>query len=128
MFSSIESKPRELVVAAAIRGKMSELLAIAMNQKGTDMFFSIGLLSLLDAFMDRPMPELLDLLPLGPELNDGLRNGDGVLGETLRCVVHYEHGNWDKVSCRNLTCDAIRVAYLGAITWSRQLFPTATRP
>ncbi len=124
MFSSIESKPRELVVAAAIRGKMSELLAIAMNQEGTDRFFSVGLLSLLDAFMDRPMPELLDLLPLGLELDNALRNGDGVLGETLRCVVNYEQGNWDKVGCRNLTGDAIRVAYLGAISWSRQLFQT----
>ena len=105
---------------------MCELLATAMHQEGTDKFFTVGLFSVLDAFLDKPMPMVLQLLLLSPELNDALLNRRGVLGDTLQCVVAYEQGNWDRVSCPNLASETIKAAYLEAISWSDEVVSQLT--
>jgi EAL and modified HD-GYP domain-containing signal transduction protein len=127
MLSRVDGKPLELVVTAATRAKMCELLARAMQQQRPDKYFTVGLLSLLDAFMDKPMSELLNSLPLSAELNNALLTKDGILSETLRCVVSYEKGEWDKVSCSTLADDTIRAAYFEAVSWSSKLVAELAR-
>ena len=62
--SEVNDRSTTLMTTALIRGKMCELLASASGNKQEDRFFTVGLLSILDAIMDLPMEKVLESLPL----------------------------------------------------------------
>ena len=119
--ASFEEKPTELLVMAVIRAKMSEFLGAALGQDRTERFFMAGLFSVLDAFFDCEISEILDSLPLSPEISMALLTRAGLLGQTLNCVTAYENGNWEAIQCGGLEPHSIRDAYLEAIQWSSQI-------
>ena len=59
LFSEIEDKPRELAITAAVRARMCESLAETSSQH-PQTAFTVGLFSVLDAVLDRPMAQALD--------------------------------------------------------------------
>jgi EAL and modified HD-GYP domain-containing signal transduction protein len=120
LLSGVDDKPHELTVTAMVRAKMCELLAQAMAQDGEDTFFLVGLFSVLDAFTDCPMSEVLKALPLTDDVNRALLSHQGVLGATLHSVLAYERGDWDAINCLGLDRGVITDAYLQAIAWSTQ--------
>src|SRR5262245_46827127 len=61
---SIEDKPRELMIMAMVRAYMCQQLGIALGSRNPDQFFTVGLLSLIDALLDRPMEKVLQEIPL----------------------------------------------------------------
>ena len=119
--ASFEEKPTELLVMAVIRAKMSEFLGAALGQDRTERFFMTGLFSVLDAFFDCEISEILDSLPLSPEISMALLTRAGLLGQTLNCVTAYETGNWEAIQCGDLERHSIRDAYLEAVQWSSQI-------
>ena len=121
MLTGVSDKPQELMVTALVRGKMCELLAQAMQQANKEAFFTIGLFSVLDAMLDTPMPEVLKPLPLAEETSRALLYHEGIGGQTLRCVLAYERGNWDEVVCPGLDRRCIKETYLQAITWAAEV-------
>ncbi len=64
--------------------------------------FTVGLLSCLDAFFDRPMKELLEHLPLDELLNHALLENRGRLGAWLRLARYLERYPAERVSERAL--------------------------
>jgi c-di-GMP phosphodiesterase len=118
--SAAGNKPEALVQTLLIRGKMAELLATQMNHGKTETFFMAGLFSGLDALLDLPMDEALEMVPLSKEIEDSIRSGAGKLGIVLNSVLAYERGDWDALSCPPLDAGAIRNAYLEAIDWAQQ--------
>ena len=118
LLANIADKPHDVMATSLIRAKMCELLAEAMERKEKDVFFTVGLFSVLDALLDTPLPDVLASLPLADELTCALLNYEGILGETLRCVVAYEHSNWQDVGCAELSQQTITTAYLQAIAWA----------
>jgi len=110
-----------LMVTAATRAKMCERLARALGVKDPDPFFTMGLFSVLDALLDMPLPKALNLLSLSKDVQDALLKREGIPGTVLKCVLAYERGNWDDVTCANLDNESIRDAYLDAVEWTRDL-------
>ncbi len=53
---------------------MCELVSQSMGYKQEDRYFTIGLLSILDAIMDLPMEEVLENLPMTDDINQALLN------------------------------------------------------
>ncbi len=92
-----------------------------MQQSNSATFFTVGLLSVLDAFMDRPMPDILPMLPLADEIGEALLAHEGMLGATLGCVLAYERGDWEAV--QNLGCprDLLLKTYLEALMWATEM-------
>lgn len=121
VLANIDDKPRELMVTAMVRAKMCELLAAGAQQKGTERFFIAGLFSVLDALMDRPLEELLKMLPLSEEVSAALLDHQGAIGNTLRCVLAYDRGQWDEVNCPAMNTTEVTQAYLDAIAWATQV-------
>ena len=121
LLSSIHDKPQELMQMAMVRAKMCELLATAKRLGAKETFFTIGLFSVLDAFMDQSMEDVLTALPLSQEVNDALLRRTGNLGAVLQCVLDYERGNWDAVQHIGLQQGEITQAYLEAIAWANQV-------
>ncbi len=84
-------KPPELMRVALIRAHMCEAMG---HRRGTpeNQGFTVGLFSVLDAFFDCSMTNLLEELPLADEITQALLFQVGPLGETLKDVVEYERG------------------------------------
>jgi EAL and modified HD-GYP domain-containing signal transduction protein len=119
MLTSIDGKPRELVVLSLVRAKMCELVAMRMGFPHKDAFFTVGLFSTLDAFLDCSMVEAMDKLPLSDEIHKALIEGTGHLGEVLQCVIAYERAQLDP---RKIKLDSIslRNAYIESVGWGDQ--------
>ena len=120
MFSKMDDKPRELIITAIVRAAMCERLASSAGEGPRESFFTVGLLSALDALMDCPMEEAIEALPLSSELTSALSRGEGSRGEALQCVLAYERGDWDRVRYRDLQPMTIRSHYLDSLVWTRR--------
>jgi EAL and modified HD-GYP domain-containing signal transduction protein len=119
--SEVNDRSNTLMTTAMIRGKMCELLALSMGYKQEDRFFTVGLLSILDAIMDLPMKEVLESLPLTDDINQALLKHTGSLGELLGCVIAYENGEWNTVDTTGLSSIALRDSYLASIAWASEI-------
>lgn len=99
-----DHKPSELLVLALIRGRMCEALGAARSPADANQLFTAGLLSVLDALLNRPMNELVTELALAQPLGEALCGNDtSPLGHTLQRAIAYERGDWsfmDSLSAR----------------------------
>ena len=121
MFSKMEDKPRELMITAIVRAAMCERLASSANQGPKETFFTVGLLSVLDALMDSPMEEAIKELPVSSEIRSALTRWEGSPGEALRCALAYERAEWDRVNYKDLRPMTIRSHYLDSLGWARRI-------
>ena len=119
--ANIDDKPHELLITAMVRARMCEQLAQSLQQGNSATAFTVGLLSVLDAFMDRPMPELLAVLPLSDEIVQALLSHSGALGAVLHCVLSYEQGDWETLYTLGYPCNLLVNAYLDALAWATQM-------
>jgi EAL and modified HD-GYP domain-containing signal transduction protein len=115
-----EHKPRELVTLALVRARMSELLAARAGGVDRHQAFTIGLFSVLDAVMDRPMVELLDTLPFNQAIKFALLAFEGEAGQLLRRVLAYEQGEWSELHGGGLSLALYREAWLEALRWAEE--------
>lgn len=90
--SGMNDQPAELTRVATVRAHMCEQLARALRRPDPEAHFTAGLFSVIDAFMGMRMVDVLDSLPLTPELAAALRDCDGPLGDVLSWVLRYEAG------------------------------------
>ncbi len=79
-----EDKPQELVATSLVRAQFCEELgAIAsLADRQADLFL-VGLLSTLDALLDKPIDEILEQMSISEEISHALLDGDSLLGEHL---------------------------------------------
>lgn len=119
MLAKLDARSPELLVIAAIRGRMSEQLALQRDDGALapEIAFTVGLFSLLDALMESPMPEILSWLPLPDEVEGALLEGKGPYGELLRLVKAYESGNWPELDGCGIGPEVLTEAYLEALEW-----------
>jgi EAL and modified HD-GYP domain-containing signal transduction protein len=121
LLGSIENKPRELMVTGIVRAHMCQQLGAAMNQKNTAQFFTVGLLSVVDALLDRPLRDALLLLPVADAIKDALLHHEGLMGEALSCIKSYERGDWSNTRCGTLSEKTIGDAYLSSLMLARSI-------
>ena len=121
LLGSIEDKPQDLIQIAMQRAKMCQLLAQARKVEDFHPFFTVGLLSTLDALMDAPLAAVLEELPLADELRRALLDLEGDLGRVLEATLAYERGDWDRVQQVGMSADAMRSAFLEALEWARAM-------
>ena len=121
MVAKMKDKPRELMTTAIVRAAMCERLATSAKAGRKETFFTVGLLSLVDALLDLPMAKAIDKLPLSDEVCDALILHKGRLGQALNCVLAYERGDWDQVQFEGLPGNTVRGHYLDSVGWARQI-------
>jgi EAL and modified HD-GYP domain-containing signal transduction protein len=117
LLAGVEDKPHELIVTALVRARYCQLLAMLRPRESAHQYFTVGLLSVLDAFMDRPMQELLGELHIAPELEAALLRRQGPLGEVLDAAIACERADWPRLMSAGFEMDALRAAYVQALAW-----------
>jgi len=118
MSKVLGSKPAELMIIGMIRGKMCELLAEKHNPEIKHQMFIIGLFSVLDAIMDKPLIDLLDNVILSTEIKLALLDKVGVHGEIYNQVLQYEKCNWDELNEADINAEEYIQSYLMAVDWA----------
>lgn len=117
--SNVDDKPYELMTMALMRAKMCETLA-GERSKHASVAFTVGLLSTLDALMDKALIDVLGELPLTNEIKTALLSHEGPLGEILNVVLAYEQGDWETAThASKFSSAALSHAYLDSIRWSQ---------
>lgn len=122
--STVDDKPHELMVTAMVRAKMCEILALKTEQPDPDMYFTVGLFSVLDAILDRPMEAVLEKLPLSEYLNQALLSHEGMLGMVLHNVKAYENAEFEQLNLTDVDINDYRQAYLDSMCWTKEILKT----
>ncbi len=94
-----EDRPNILMEKTLIRAHFAENLSlyVDLKEKKFDLFV-LGLFSLIDIFLKKPLPEIIGDLSLSPKVKDALLKRKGKLGIILNLIIAHEQGNWSKVN------------------------------
>lgn len=87
----------EAVLMTLVRGRFCEVVSEYGGYGDPPARFLVGMLSCMDVLLGVPMRELLERLPVSPEVREALLHGRGPHAEVLRLVVAYEQAEWDTV-------------------------------
>ena len=123
VMAGLENKPLELLMVALVRGKMCEELALTLKETNADEFFTVGLFSVLDALLDKPMEEVLAIVDLSQPVRSALIEQSGKMGDVLECVLGYERGDWEAIQGQPLQMDILRQSYFEALAFKDSLTP-----
>ncbi|MCC7497876.1 MAG: HDOD domain-containing protein [Bryobacterales bacterium] len=124
-----KDKPGELVNAALVRGRFCELAAGATGKpESAANCFLVGLLSLLDAMIGRPLDELISQLALDPAVSAAIRrtaDANPMPVALLDLAIAFERAEFDQIAHGALTA-GIEVGtashlYLQAVGWTNAL-------
>jgi len=125
LLTSMNGGPRELASMAVLRARLCESLGAKLG--GSDQageLFLLGLASLLDVMLQRPMPMAIAELPLGPEIRAALLGEDNAARRVLDAVKHYERGDWEPAwtaaERASLDISDLADAYQDALRWAKQ--------
>ena len=116
----------ELVSMALLRARSCEIIGSAWSGPDAgDELFLLGLCSLLDAMLDKPMKTVVPGLHLSPGIRNALLGQTNVARSILDAVIAHERGQWDQAAetLRSLGLPEIllRKAYADALGWAREL-------
>jgi EAL and modified HD-GYP domain-containing signal transduction protein len=115
--------PSELATISLLRARACESLAEDIEDVDAHEMFLVGLCSVLDAMIGRPMAEALAELPLSDAARRALLGERNPLRSILDAVVAYEGGSWDLALEAGIGADerTLPKAYGSALTWAREL-------
>ena len=116
--AGIDDQPSELIRTAMTRAEMCELVGQALGRPDLDAHFTVGLFSVVDAFMNMRMQDVLSELPLSPEVTAALLDQRGPLGEVLSWVLTYERGHFECLAPAPQADAMLRDAYVVALRFA----------
>ncbi len=90
---SLEDKPTSLIKMALQRAIMCSKLSEHLKVDDSDPYYTTGLLSLIDAFLDLSLEKLLSEISISQEIRNAILNGDGHIGQVLGIVKKYQRGD-----------------------------------
>ncbi len=120
-------RPSEITRMSLIRAKFAEELAPLFDKAAlTSELFLMGLFSVLDLILDKPMSEALEMVKVSKMIQDALISGRGELAPILNFIQEYENASWQEVSrlmvLQNIDMDKVYDAYISALKWYKDLF------
>lgn len=114
------NKPDILLKTSLIRAYFAEAL-----KKHLDIdkdLFILGLFSLINAYLDRDLREILPQISMKTEFKEALISKEGKLGDVLNIINIYEKSNWRELENYSLDSAAIFNDYLEAIEKAEKIF------
>ncbi len=115
VLASIDGKPPELTVTALVRARFCEQAGKQLPGPRPGELFTLGLFSVIDALMDAPIEEVVEMIPFPSDMRDALTGRQGEKGALLECVTALETGDFDRAE--QLVCGAGDL-YVEALVWA----------
>ena len=122
-----DDKPAELVMTSLIRARFCEQLAEPCGLPGrhSDLFL-MGLFSLLDVIISRPIEEILREITIEEDIQLALSGEPGTLQTILALIVAIEKAEWERVSAlaAELQIDEkpLSEAYMDSVKWAHEIY------
>ncbi|WP_294947043.1 EAL and HDOD domain-containing protein [Sulfurivirga sp.] len=115
----------EVVRVALTRGHFVRCLGKADRRLPPDAYYTIGLFSLLDVLMKRPLEEILRELNLHKRILAAMLEGDGLGGQALALIRTLEMGTADQVTLpRGVVAEQAHRCYLAALDYADEVMAT----
>jgi EAL and modified HD-GYP domain-containing signal transduction protein len=113
----------ELATMAMLRARACEIMAESVPGADAGEMFLVGLCSLLDAMVNRPMKDALTDLPLSDAARKALLGEKNLQRAVLDAVLAYEAGAWEEALNSDVIADEATLsrAYSNALVWAREL-------
>ena len=126
VISGMSDKPDALRDYALEKAKLCERLGEYIDPKRAAVFYSVGLLSTMDAFFDQPLAKLLENLIVSDDIKFALLEKSGSLGLSLATAEAIQAGDFGKVDWLRLeefglSPRVINEVYLSVIDWQSHL-------
>jgi c-di-GMP-related signal transduction protein len=128
-----DGKPDELMTVPLVRGRFCELLAPLAGMAGhANDLFLMGLLSVMDAILDRPLDSVLAELPVRSEIKEALQARTGLYWQLLEIATAYERADWENVSVlvseTGMKEEQVSAMYVSAVNWSTAIRSSVRSP
>jgi len=85
----------------------------------------MGLFSLLDVILERPMEEAAKEVALDEGVRSALVDKTGDFFKILEFIHAYEHANWDEIAIQmvkyNLELEEVTTAFIDSLVWYKAL-------
>jgi len=120
-------EPNELVLTSLTRGRCCELL-VAKRGTRTERqgMFLLGVFSLMDALLGRPISEVISEIALPDAVRAALLGRPNRFWKILELVKAFEGGKWSEVSQLAVALrqdeSQLAAAYLEAVEWAEHVF------
>jgi len=120
-----EGKPSELIHTALYRGYLLESIAKLLNTDNAEDAFLLGMFSVLDALLDKPMSEAIAEISLPNTVRDALLSDDAAMSYKLHIAKSLERSDLDKTISLTAEYDALHIKdlinlYTQALSWSNE--------
>jgi len=121
-----DDKPNEITKLSLIRARFAENLSKAFSiGVFAPSLFMMGLFSLLDVILERPMEEAVKEVALDDSVRAALVDKSGDLYHILEFINAYEHANWDAIAITmvkyDLELEEVTTAFIDALVWYKAL-------
>ncbi|MFG0330287.1 MAG: EAL and HDOD domain-containing protein [Phycisphaerales bacterium] len=100
MANIADDKPSELLTECLYRARFCELVGQKCEggQNRDSELFTLGMFSLLDALVDRPISELVEGIAIAEDMRDTLLGDRTQFSPLLELATALERGDWDRVT------------------------------
>jgi len=120
-FKSLNSKkPDILLITSLTRAYFAESLKQHLDID--EDLFILGMFSLINAYLDRDLKDVLPLISMKSKFKDALISKEGKLGEVIKIIEIYEKSNWQDLNKYSLDKKAVSNDYLEAIENAEEIF------
>ena len=118
--------PNEITRLSLIRAKFAENLAPAFNLGiHAPSLFIMGLFSILDVILEKPMELAVESVHITDAVKDALVRREGEFAPVLNLLYSYEQADWREVSCiviiNGLQVESIYQAFEEALMWYKSI-------
>jgi EAL and modified HD-GYP domain-containing signal transduction protein len=117
LLTSLDQRPDELITVSLVRARYCQLLCEFQGldaQRG----FLVGLMSAIDAFLDRDIASLIKEMALADDVARAIVSHEGELGLVLEAALACESADWEKLEGSRFLAGQAQAAYLEALAWS----------
>jgi EAL and modified HD-GYP domain-containing signal transduction protein len=122
----------ELSTLSLVRARACEIVGERVRGLDAPELFLVGLCSLLDVMLHRPMSEALDALPLSADTTEALLGGANRLRHVLDSVIAYEAASWkdaaDAARRADIDPSILPSAYTRALAWADEVARAGLTP
>jgi EAL and modified HD-GYP domain-containing signal transduction protein len=99
---NLEDKPSALIQTSLERAILCAKLGEKIGQHPVHEYYTVGLFSLLDAFLDRPILEIIKSLQLPEEIETAIISYTSHLGLTLHTAICFQEGRLGDINIEQL--------------------------
>jgi EAL and modified HD-GYP domain-containing signal transduction protein len=124
--SALSDKPSALRDYSCIRARLCELIGQKISPHDASSYFSVGLLSMLEAYFDKTMQELVKTLALHEDIEAALVSREGSYGSVLNVVARLQEADFAKIDWaflaqHEITPDCLNTMNQESIQWYQEL-------